>query len=366
MAGTKTGQFKEIISPYLKNLMNKYKSEKGEKSKEYQSLFQQYIYNPKEKKITNSERSRHYNSVVKIKFQGKNIVGVERLYKRTILLEPTTVCAAHCRWCLRGQYPVQTMTREEITTAAKYMGSDYVKNDVNEILITGGDPLMSQSLLEYCLSQIQIYAPNIDTVRIGTRVPLQDPSRVNDKLIDMLSLYDKFDFEFGINVCHYSEFTKESIDAIKKLRKARYKIYNQHPLLKNVNDDIQTLIKLYDKMRELKIEPHYLFHAIPMRGMSHHRTSVKKGLELSMKLNSSGYFSGRSKPKYTLMTDLGKVVLYDGSILKKDPDSKNILIKTSYNITERQKWVPGWEKPDSVEVNSDNTMNVWYEDGSDE
>ena len=57
-----------------------------------------------------------------------------------------------------------------------------------------------------------------------------------------------------------------------------------------MNDDIQTLIKLYDKMR-IKNEPHYLFHAIPMRGMSHHRTSVKKGLELSMKLNSSGYFS---------------------------------------------------------------------------
>ena len=66
------------------------------------------------------------------------------------------------------------------------------------------------------------------------------------------------------------------------------------------------------------------------------------------------------------MTDLGKVVLYDGSILKKDPDSKIFSLKTSYNITERQKWVPGWEKPDSVEVNSDNTMNVWYEDGSDE
>ena len=35
------------------------------------------------------------------------------------------------------------------------------------------------------------------------------------------------------------------------------------------------------------------------------------------------------------------------------------------HINERKKWVPGWEKPDSVEVNSDNTMNVWYEDGFD-
>ena len=135
----------------------------------------------------------------------------------------------HCRWCLRGQYPVQT-TQERRLLQQLNTGSDYVKND-NEC-INRRRSFDVTALLEYRLSQIQIYAPNIDTVRIGTRVPLQDPSRVNDKLIDMLSLYDKFDFEFGINVCHYSEFTKESIDAIKKLRKARYRIYNQHPLLK--------------------------------------------------------------------------------------------------------------------------------------
>ena len=66
------------------------------------------------------------------------------------------------------------------------------------------------------------------------------------------------------------------------------------------------------------------------------------------------------------MTDLGKVVLYEGSILSRDSNSRNILIKTSYNLNDRIKWVPGWEKPESVQLNSDNTMNVWYEDGSDD
>ena len=63
--------------------------------------------------IRDNERRRHYESEVLIYFENRPIVGVERLYRRTILLEPTTVCAAHCRWCLRGQYPVKTMSEDD-------------------------------------------------------------------------------------------------------------------------------------------------------------------------------------------------------------------------------------------------------------
>ena len=48
--------------------------------------------------------------------------GVERLYRRTLLLMPTLACAAHCRWCLRGQYPIATLSLEEIDLAARYCG----------------------------------------------------------------------------------------------------------------------------------------------------------------------------------------------------------------------------------------------------
>jgi len=47
MAGTKNGQFKELISPYLKKQLEKYKLEKGTNSKEYQALYKQYIYDKK-------------------------------------------------------------------------------------------------------------------------------------------------------------------------------------------------------------------------------------------------------------------------------------------------------------------------------
>jgi hypothetical protein len=43
MAGTKTGEFKEIISPYLKELIKKNEKEFGAESKEANSIKKQYL-----------------------------------------------------------------------------------------------------------------------------------------------------------------------------------------------------------------------------------------------------------------------------------------------------------------------------------
>ena len=133
MAGTKkTGEFRELISPFLKQKMDEIKGKFGEESTEYSSLSKQYLTSSFEKETNSSDRFRHYQSEVNVYYDNKPLSGVERLYKRTILIEPTTVCAAHCRWCLRAEYPVQTMTKEDITLAAKYFGSTEVSDDLDE------------------------------------------------------------------------------------------------------------------------------------------------------------------------------------------------------------------------------------------
>lgn len=171
MAGAKSGQFRELVSPFLRENMRDTEREFGENSKNYQALARQYFFDQAEEQIEAVERRRHYESEMPLEFEGRALVGVERLYRRTILIEPTTVCAAHCRWCLRGQYPVKTMKREDIEHAARYAGSPAVREDLDEVLITGGDPLMSLPLLSFTLEQLVRDAPNIRTIRIGTRVP---------------------------------------------------------------------------------------------------------------------------------------------------------------------------------------------------
>jgi lysine 2,3-aminomutase len=299
-------------------------------------------------------------------YDNKPLSGVERLYKKTMLLEPTTVCAAHCRWCLRGQYPVKTLSDDQIELATKYFGSDDVYKDVDEVLITGGDPLMSIKKLRTSLYNITQNAKNIKIIRIGTRVPFQDPDRINDNMLNLFDEFKEFRFEIGVNINHPIEFWEESQEAILRLNNAGLRIYNQNPLLKGVNDNFDILVRLYQKLRDNNIEAHYLFHAIPLIGMDHHRTSLKKGYNLIRDLSSSGEFSGRSKPKYSVLSDIGKIVIYEDTIIEEDKKNNRLLLQSGFKYEERLKWNPSWKIPKSAKVDNNGYLQTWYLDGKDD
>ena len=77
----------------------------------------QYFTDAREQDRLPDERRRHYEAGVGIVFNGRTVRGVERIYTRTLLVLPTLVCAAHCRWCVRGQYPIETMSADDIELA---------------------------------------------------------------------------------------------------------------------------------------------------------------------------------------------------------------------------------------------------------
>jgi lysine 2,3-aminomutase len=189
---------------------------------------------------------------------------------------------------------------------------------------------------------------------------------VSGTLLQSLQRPRRFRLEIGVHICHPSEFWPEVVDALKALLDANTRVYNQHPLLKGVNDDRDTLFELYDQMRRNGVDAHYLFHAIPMRGMAHHRTSLDKGLALISELSSGGQFSGRAKPHYCAMTDIGKVVLYHGTILRRDAETASVLLRTAYRLKDRLRYNPSWRQSSSVEIGDDGCMNVWYPDGIDD
>jgi lysine 2,3-aminomutase len=257
------------------------------------------------------------------------------------------------------------MKEGDLRHAARFIGSSLLRDDVEEVLITGGDPLMSQPLLRRTLTELREHAPNIRIVRIGSRVPFQQPDRINGAMAEMFESFKNFRFELGVNVNHPLEFWPESTDAIRRLQAAGFKIYNQHPLLKGVNDDFETLVELYERLRLNDIEAHYMFHAIPMRGMHHHRTSVAKGLYLANQLSSCGEFSGRAKPRYAVLSDIGKIVLYQDTIVDRDEKNGKLLLRSGFNLNKRMAWNPSWKIPESVVLSDAGNMLVWYIDGCD-
>jgi len=363
MAGAKDSIFKEKFTPYIRAQMDSLLETNGRDSAGYRALELQYIKSSAEDSYEEISRTRHYESEVHVEFDGEPLKGVERLYKRTILIEPSSVCAAHCRWCLRGQYPLFNLKKEEITNFAKYCGSAGVRDDLREILITGGDPLMVPPRLAFIFEEVGKYAPNIDFFRIGTRVPVQDPKRIKSELLSILKSAPGR-VEIGTHINHSAEITEDARRAYADLQDVVFKIYDQSVLLKGVNDSFEALDELYDKLRYMGIEAHYLFHCIPMRGMSHHRTSIKKGLELISRITSSGSFSGRSKPMFTLMTDIGKITLYHGSILERN-DKNEVLIQSKYTVDEFRYRNPSWEIPAAASLDENGYLRVWYPDVDD-
>ena len=77
------------------------------------------------------------------------------------------------------------------------------------------------------------------------------------------------------------------------------------PFLKGVNDNEQTLHKLFIELYRLGVKPYYLYHFMPFSpGASEYKTSVKDGITLMNKLKRK--VSNIAMPEYVLPHSQGK------------------------------------------------------------
>ena len=66
------------------------------------------------------------------------------------------------------------------------------------------------------------------------------------------------------------------------------------------------------------------------------------------------------------MTDIGKITLYDGTILDKNEEKNEILVQSSYRYEDRLKNNPNWKLPKTAEVDENGYLRMRYLDGSDD
>ena len=201
-------------------------------------------------------------------------------YKDRALLLTTTRCTTQCRFCLRKRYWKQGTTRQDIDDNELKLAVKYLKarSEIKEVLLSGGDPLvLSNSKLDSILKAVYS-TETIEVVRIASRVPVTNPSRINSGLMKIFSKYDGIWFVTHFN--HPNEVTPESMAACKKIISSGIPILNQTVLLKGINDNPVVLEELFRILIKNKIKPHYLFHLDPVRGVQHFATGVEKGLEI--------------------------------------------------------------------------------------
>lgn len=205
---------------------------------------------------------------------------IHRFDDRAVLLS-TSRCAIHCRFCFRKRFWTRDQQElEDITDNELEQIICHLKKtpQIQEILISGGDPLMLPAeRLKKVIKAVKS-VPSILTVRIGSRVPVVMPQLLTDETAEFLGSVDGLWFLTHFN--HVNEVTLQAVEACQKLIRNGVPVLNQTVLLKGINDTPQEMEKLFRKLISCRIKPHYMFHVDPVRGVRHFATGVEKGLDI--------------------------------------------------------------------------------------
>ena len=222
------------------------------------------------------------------------VPGLVHRYPDRVLMLITTQCASYCRYCTRSRIvgdPAQNFNRREHEAQL-----DYIRRtpQIRDVLISGGDGLtLAPKLLEGALRALR-EIPHVEIVRIGARVPVFLPQRIDDELCEMLEKYHPV--WMNIHVNHPNEITPELSRACDKLSRAGVPLGNQSVLLAGVNDCVHIQRDLVQKLIENRVRPYYLYQCDLVEGAGHFRTPVGKGLEIIEGLR--GHTSGFAVPQF--------------------------------------------------------------------
>ena len=133
---------------------------------------------------------------------------------------------------------------------------------------------------------------SVETIRLATRVPVTMPQRITRELVRALRPYHPLWVMTHFN--HPKELTQESLAACALLADAGFPVMNQTVLLAGINDDAATLETLFRGLVRARVRPYYLLQADPVRGTSHLRTPLARGVEL-MERSRGGSLGSRSR-----------------------------------------------------------------------
>jgi EF-P beta-lysylation protein EpmB len=222
--------------------------------------------------------------------------GVLRKYNGRALLVLTGVCAVHCRYCFRREYPYarQAPSRAQWEQIYARLGADAT---VEEILFSGGDPLsLSDSMLRWHWEQA-LSLPHVRRVRIHTRLPLVLPARVDEAFLSLVAeLAARKPLYMVLHVNHAREIDEAVAEKARALRAAGAILLNQSVLLRGVNDSVEALEALSVRLLDAGILPYYLHQLDRVRGTHGFEVEEAKGLELIEGLRTR--LSGYGMPKY--------------------------------------------------------------------
>jgi lysine 2,3-aminomutase len=214
-----------------------------------------------------------------------------RKYSGRALLLTTKVCAMHCRFCFRQHYAYQPQERE-YAVELKLIAED---PSITEVILSGGDPLsLSNQRLETLFRSLESI-DHVKLVRFHTRFPVGIPERIDPQLLKLLA-ESPLQFWFVLHVNHPTELDDDVIAAMQALQRVGVPVLTQTVLLRGVNDRVEVLKELVERLIFGGIRPYYLHQLDPVAGGGHFEVTREEGLALVEKLRK--VVPGYAVPRY--------------------------------------------------------------------
>lgn len=219
--------------------------------------------------------------------------GLIHKYLGRALVITTGACAVNCRYCFRRHFPYA----EQRASAGQWQPLlEQIRADTSltEIILSGGDPL---SLTDEKLSELVDgldAIPHLKRLRVHTRTPIVLPERVDANLIEWLTT-TRLKPVVVVHVNHARELDDAVAAALKRLRKAGIPVLNQSVLLRGVNDSLDALMALSERLFEVGVLPYYLNLLDRVQGAAHFEVeeSTAKALCRELAGNLPGYLVPR-------------------------------------------------------------------------
>ncbi|HAH80684.1 MAG TPA: EF-P beta-lysylation protein EpmB, partial [Gammaproteobacteria bacterium] len=197
-------------------------------------------------------------------------------YQNRALLITTPGCAINCRYCFRREFPYTEHRPKNHQEALTAIAAD---QSISEIILSGGDPLLlSDSQLPQLLSNIESI-PHVQRIRIHSRIPIVLPERLTQTLMDTLT-NRRCQIVMVVHSNHPQELNDTTARALNCLKQSGVTLLNQSVLLRDINDDVGTLVQLSEKLFTQGVLPYYLHLTDHVAGTEHFFVADEEAKEI--------------------------------------------------------------------------------------
>ncbi len=224
--------------------------------------------------------------------------GVLKKYPGRVLLLTTPSCGIHCRFCFRRH-----LSKRDAPNGCGHGDFDKIgeaiarDTSIEEVILSGGDPLFlddempNEAGLDHLLGVLE-KIPHVKRIRIHSRLPVVLPSRITGELHKVLTWEKPVYLVLHVN--HPNEIGHEFCARRKWL--SGPVLLSQTVLLRGVNDDVETLARLFTALVDQGVVPYYLHQLDRVQGAAHFEVPEETGLRLMAELRNR--LPGYAVPKY--------------------------------------------------------------------